>query len=126
MNKTRIALVGAVIALLSASTFAQNDTPTGGAKAFYAYHRTHNIGFSRASIDARKKWFSDDLYKLFLNELKREKEFLTIFAFPLPCKDPDKTEYTLQMVRGTSGWVIDNVLYAHDLNLVRDLKRTDY
>jgi len=40
------------------------------------FHKSHSSEFSRRSIDARRAWFSTALYELFLNELKREKEFL--------------------------------------------------
>jgi len=44
--------------------------------AFYKYDAAHSRIFNRKNIDARKRWFSDELYNLFLKELEREKEYL--------------------------------------------------
>ena len=44
--------------------------------AFYQYDSTHSQVFNRRNIDARKRWFSAELYKLLINELAREKEYL--------------------------------------------------
>ena len=44
--------------------------------AFYKYDAAHSQIFNRKNIDARKRWFSDELYNLFLKELEREKEYL--------------------------------------------------
>ena len=175
MKIFRILTLAAVFVASVAAAFAQTNKPIDAVKSFYAYDRTHSQYFSRAAIDARKKWFSDDLYKLFLYELKRQKEFerkhpnektyfgeglpfkpydelctvgkqklhkqlsfrpdaedanvatvLVTFAFPAPCKEPDNTVYTFQMVKSATGWVIDDVIYEKDSNLVTDLKRKDY
>jgi hypothetical protein len=48
------------------------------------------------------------------------------FAFPSPCKTPDANVYTLQMVRSTRGWVIDNLIYDAGTDLVTDLNRKEY
>ena len=58
------------------AAFGQNGSPKAAVTAFYKYDSTHSQVFNRANIDARKRWFSDELYKLFLNELAREKEYL--------------------------------------------------
>lgn len=167
--------LAAIFVVLAAAAFGQANRPIDAVKSFYAYDRTHSQYFSRTAIDARRKWFSDDLYKLFLFELKRQREFerkhpnekpyfgeglpfkpydelctvgkqklhkqlsfradaedtnvatvLVTFAFPAPCTDPDSTVYTFQMVKSATGWVIDNVIYDKDSNLVTDLKRKDY
>lgn len=76
MKKLTITSAALFIAIFAASSFAQNGTPVQAVRSFYAFHRKYDSGFSRASVDARRKWFSEDLYKLFLNELVREKAFL--------------------------------------------------
>lgn len=65
----------AVLAVAAVATFAQANRPVDAVKSFYAFDKVHSKAFTRASIDARKKWFSGDLYKLFLYELKRQREF---------------------------------------------------
>ena len=175
MRIFRTLTLAAILMTVAAAVFGQTIRPIDAVKSFYAFDRTHSQYFSRTAIDARKKWFSDDLYKLFLYELKRQNEFerkhpnektyfgeglpfkpydelctvgklklhkqlsfrpdaedtniATVqitFAFPAPCKDPDATVYTFQMVKSGTGWVIDNVIYDKDSNLVADLKRKDY
>jgi hypothetical protein len=47
------------------------------------------------------------------------------FAFPSPCKTPDKTEYKMQMVRVGGMWLIDDLIYEEGSTLVKDLNRVD-
>jgi hypothetical protein len=175
MNSCRTLLLTVFFAVFAVTTFAQNETPMAAAKSFYAFHKTHDSSFTRATVDARKGWFSNALYNLFLRELQREKAFLkkhpndkpyfgeglpfqpwdetctvgkkklhkqlsfrpdaedtniatvrVTFAFPSPCKTPDANVYTLQMVRSTRGWVIDNLIYDAGTDLVTDLNRKEY
>ena len=69
-----------VIALLTCSvaviTFAQTSAPKAAVQAFYRFDQTHSQTFNRASIEARRKWFSPELYRLFQYELKREAAYL--------------------------------------------------
>jgi hypothetical protein len=62
------------------STFAQTKSDKNEAAEtvgdFYKFHRQRGNGFSSSEINLRKKWFTPKLYKLFLFELKREKEYL--------------------------------------------------
>jgi hypothetical protein len=55
---------------------AQRSGPKATIQSFYAFDKSHSQVFSRKNIDARKKWFSSELYKLFDKELKREREYL--------------------------------------------------
>ncbi len=68
-------LIASLIIVLAALT-ANAQTPKETVRQFYKYDWTHSQIFNRKSIDARKKWFSPDLYKLFLDELQKEEEFL--------------------------------------------------
>jgi len=163
-----------MFAALALSVFAQTNTPLEAANSFYKYDRSHSQDFSRANIDARKAWFSSDLYSLFLKELKREDAYLkknpndkpyfeglpfqpidetckagrrtlhkalnvlhgtentktatvlASFAFPKPCKNPDTTVYTIALVKGKSGWLIDDVRYEDNRSLKADLNRKEY
>ncbi len=76
MRTPKLFLYFAFVFVFAGHCLAQNGTPVAAAKAFYAYDRAHNSAFTRAAVDARKKWFSTALYNLFLNELKRQNEFL--------------------------------------------------
>ena len=74
----RSQFLGITILIVSAAVtaFAQNLGPKTAVAAFYKYDATHSQVFNRSNIEARKRWFSDELYKLFLKELDREKEDL--------------------------------------------------
>jgi hypothetical protein len=74
--KKQLLFLSLAIAALTGGIFAQTNTPAAAVTSFYKFDRSHSQIFNRRAIDARKKWFSDSLYKLFLNELKREKEYL--------------------------------------------------
>ena len=67
-----------IVFILAAAVpaFTQSSTPLAAIKSFYAYDTKNSQAFTRTAIDVRKKWFSAELYKLFLNEIEREKTYL--------------------------------------------------
>jgi hypothetical protein len=71
--KNRILFVFVLFTALGIRGVSQ--TPVVAVQAFYHYDRSHSQNFTRQNIDARKQWFSGDLYKLFLYELKRQDDF---------------------------------------------------
>ena len=76
MKISRLMLSIAIVAVLSVWAAAQQSTPKAAVEAFYKFDRVNSQTFNRANLDARKAWFSPELYKLFENELKREAEYL--------------------------------------------------
>jgi hypothetical protein len=62
--------------LLSIVSHAQAAGPKAAAAAFYKFDRANSQTFNRRNIDARKRWFSDELYRLFVRELAREKAYI--------------------------------------------------
>ncbi len=76
MFKSIFSLLILSIGFFTASVPAQNSTPVTAVRSFYKFDRSHSQVFKRSAIDARKKWFSAELYKLFLYELKRENTYL--------------------------------------------------
>ncbi|MFL6467610.1 MAG: hypothetical protein ACJ72Z_06605 [Pyrinomonadaceae bacterium] len=74
--KPRIALCLMLLVSASLAAFSQNSSPLAAVNAFYKFDRSHSQLFNRANIDAREQWFSAGLYKLLINELVREKEYL--------------------------------------------------
>ena len=66
-----VLLLGAV-----SSISAQNAGPKAAIRSFYVFDKSHSHIFNKKNIDARKRWFSDELYKLLLKELKREHDYL--------------------------------------------------
>lgn len=45
-------------------------------KSFYKFHNSRSGIFSLHEVKLRKRWFTAALYNLFLNEIKREDEFI--------------------------------------------------
>lgn len=83
---------------LSFIAFAQGSTPKAAIDAFYRFDRSHSQVFNRKNIDARRQWFSAELYRLFLNELQREAEYIKkhpddkpFFGDGLPFQPLDET-----------------------------------
>ena len=162
-----------LLALLYSDAAAQ--TPRAAVDAFYKYDRSHSQVFNNSSIEARRRWFSPDLYRLFQYELKREAAYLrknptdkpyfgdglpfqpydetckvngrdvrralritpewqkgrravvtASFVYPTGCTDGDPVTYTIGMVRGSTGWLIDDVNYGEDTSLKQRLNRKQY
>lgn len=66
-----------LISLICANvTFGQAASPKQTVTAFYKYDVTHSQLITRRSVDARRRWLSDNLYRLFLEEIAYEKEQL--------------------------------------------------
>ena len=61
---------------MSAAAAAQTTGPAETLAKFFAYDRAHSIEFSLRSVEARRGWFSNELYRLLKTELKREAEYL--------------------------------------------------
>jgi len=74
--KPQIAIGLMLLMTASLTAFSQNSGPVAAATAFYKFDRSHSQVFTRENIDARKQWLSAGLYKLLINELVREKEYL--------------------------------------------------
>jgi hypothetical protein len=65
-----------IAAVIAVSAQSKVSGPKAVVAAFYRYDTTHSQDFNRANVDARKRWLSAELYKLLINELAREKEYL--------------------------------------------------
>lgn len=76
LRGSQIFLSLAIVTVVSQAAFAQTGGPKAAVTAFYKYDASHSQVFNRKNIDARKRWFGKELYKLFLKELAREKEYL--------------------------------------------------
>jgi hypothetical protein len=76
MKKIDMLLAGAIIIAAAMALNAQTATPKSVLEAFYKYDRSHSQDFNRANINARKQWFTNELYSLLINELKRDAEYL--------------------------------------------------
>jgi len=76
MKKIDLLLAGTIILAAAMASNAQIATPKAALEAFYKYDRSHSQVFNRANINARKQWFTTELYSLLTNELKRDAEYL--------------------------------------------------
>lgn len=76
MLKHRIGFILIVLLSSVVSVWAQQLSAKAAITAFYAFDGKNSQTFNRKNIDARKRWFSDELYKLFLKELDREAAYL--------------------------------------------------
>jgi hypothetical protein len=76
MKKTKLILVTVLLLCGSPAAFAQAASPKAALEAFYKYDRSHSQTFDRANINARKQWFTAELYSLLINELKRDADYL--------------------------------------------------
>ena len=74
--RTMAALCLMLVAAFTISAQQRSSGPKAAVAAFYRYDSAHSQNFSRANIISRKRWLSAELYKLLINELAREKEYL--------------------------------------------------
>jgi hypothetical protein len=74
--KAKIFLLSIILLLPAAGVFAQKQSAATVVQSFYAFHGSAPKTFDKAAIEARRKWFTRDLYRLFLTELEREEDFL--------------------------------------------------
>jgi len=98
MFKSKMFFGFIAFALLSLTAAAQKNGPVAVVNGFYTYDRSHSQTFNRRNIDARKQWFSPELYSLFQYELKREAAYLKknptdkpYFGDGLPFRPYDET-----------------------------------
>lgn len=75
MGLSRSLILFVTLAVSTLSLCAQS-TPSETVKAFYRYDWSHSQIFNRRNLDARKKWLSPSLYRLFLSEVERERQHL--------------------------------------------------
>ncbi len=74
-NKHIFILSITAIILMNISIIAQTN-PKLTVEKFYQFHNSRNGVLSLHELKLHKRFFTNELYKLFLNELKREDEFI--------------------------------------------------
>jgi hypothetical protein len=72
----RILFTPVLVLFVCFASSAEAQSPAARVKAFYQFDHSHSQIFNRRNIDARKQWFSKELYGLFLYELKREAAYI--------------------------------------------------
>lgn len=58
------------------NALGQNQNPTDMVKNFYKFHNSRNGILSLHELKLHKRFFTPELYRLLLNELQREEEFV--------------------------------------------------
>jgi hypothetical protein len=74
LSKYSLLLGLAIILALQICVFAQTETETF-VKKFYQFHNSRNGVLSLHELKLHQRFFTNELNKLFLNELKRQDEF---------------------------------------------------
>lgn len=74
--KIRIGVIASFVLLCGATTLSQSLGPAATVQAFYKFSNARSAVFNRKHIESRKRWFSPELYRLFLEELRKEEAFL--------------------------------------------------
>ena len=74
--KFRIVLSLIFVLLCAGTTLSQTLGPAATVQAFYKFSNEHSAIFNRKHIELRKRWYSPELYRLFLEDLREEEAFL--------------------------------------------------
>jgi hypothetical protein len=69
-------LVAFLLLVCSTISLAQTGTPESALTTFIKFSRSQPQTFNSKGVEIRKRYFTDSLYKLFLNELKRQNAYL--------------------------------------------------
>lgn len=75
-NKHIFLLILILIPVFGSSVFAQKQNAVETVESFYKFHNSRSGLFSLHEVRLLKKWLTAELYNLFLNEIKREDEFV--------------------------------------------------
>lgn len=82
--KTKPFFLFVVLIALSTGVFAQKQDAAATVEAFYKFHLARSGVFKASEVKAYRRWFTDDLNRLFQIELQREKEYLKKYPTDKP------------------------------------------
>ena len=74
--RARTALVAIIVLISAGSAFSQTVGPAQTVRAFYEFSEARSPVFNRKHIELRRRWYTPELYRLFLEELRKEQVFL--------------------------------------------------
>lgn len=74
-KKGNYLLLFGLMLLISMSVFAQKQSASETVQSFYKFHLSRSGLFSLHEVKLRQRWFTSELNRLLLFELKREDEF---------------------------------------------------
>lgn len=72
LMKEEILFVAIMVALIAVPAYSQNRGPADTVKAFYRFSSARSNVFDRRHIESRKSWYTNELYQLFLDQLKKD------------------------------------------------------
>ena len=104
-----LALTSLLLASSAAVTVDNRSTPAtpgGAAQSFYAFHMSHDVGFSKEGVAQREPWLSPDLVSLCRKYLARPSspdEVPPIDGDPFTDSQESPTSYKVGKVRLTGG-----------------------
>jgi hypothetical protein len=74
--KARTAFSFVLILLFATAALSQAAGPAETVRAFYRFSNARSSVFSRRHIESRKRWYTPELYRLFIEALRKENAFL--------------------------------------------------
>lgn len=74
--KARTAFSFVLILLFATAALSQAAGPAQTVRAFYTFSNARSSVFNRKHIESRKRWYTPELYRLFLEALRKENAFL--------------------------------------------------
>lgn len=74
--KTRVISIAILVVVCAGTILPQTIGPAQTVNSFYKFSNARSALFNRKHIESRKRWYTPDLYRLFLEELTEEEAFL--------------------------------------------------
>ena len=78
--KTEILFVAIIVAIGVVPAYAQSRGPSKTVASFYEFSNARSNLFNRRHIESRKGWYTNELFQLFLEQLKKDE--LNLRAHP--------------------------------------------
>jgi hypothetical protein len=79
LRSSRQIAVMTLVTVLSAagSSFAQhrNVSPSQAVRSFYRFHYSHDMGFAKHNVARRRRWLTQTLFQLLINEFRRDEQY---------------------------------------------------
>ncbi len=106
--KTKIIFLSIILLTLLTSIYAQKQDATATVQEFYKFHLSRPGIFKESEVKAYRKYFTDNLNRLFQTELQREKEYLKAnptdkphFGDGFPFQPFDECESAGKLIKST-------------------------
>ena len=74
--KIRTVFIALLLLACAAPILPQTRGPADTVRAFYKFSNARSPVFDRSHIESRQRWYTPELYRLFLEELREQTDFL--------------------------------------------------